>query len=177
MTSHSITNPAIKSSPDWLVVHTHPNREALAAQNLRNQFYDVYAPVVSKLTRHARQTRTVLRPLFPGYVFVARHSQAMPWRSICGTIGVRYIVANGATPSILPHPIVLALQARERDGVVARAAAAREVGDVVRLARGPFEGLAATIVTLSDRDRLVVLMNMLNGAVNVEVSEDQLAIV
>ncbi|MBA2125507.1 transcriptional activator RfaH [Hyphomicrobium methylovorum] len=163
--------------PDWLVIQTHSNREALAAENLRNQFYDVYAPVISKLARHARQTREVRRPLFPGYIFVARHTPAMQWRAIRSTIGVRSIITNGNTPSTLANSFIATLQDREVSGVIARAAAPRELGDVVRLARGPFEGLAATIVALGEHDRLVVLMNLLNGAVRVQVSEDQLSAV
>jgi transcriptional antiterminator RfaH len=163
------------SADSWLVANTQSNREGLAAGNLRNQGYHVYAPVIRRQTRHARRVQDVLRPLFPGYLFVFWHAREMRWRPILSTIGVRSIVCNGDAPSLLRGSVVAALKAREKDGVVARAASPRDVGDTVRLARGPFEGLAADIIELGEKERLVVLMILLNRPVKVTVSEDHLA--
>jgi transcriptional antiterminator RfaH len=163
-----------RASGVWLVVNTQPQRESLAAANLRNQSYEVYAPVLRKQTRHARRVRETLAPLFPGYVFVRWHVSAMRWRPILSTVGVRSIVCNGDRPSPLCDAIVDALKARERDGIIARAASAREIGHTVRIARGPFEGIAGEIIALCERERLVVLMNLLNRPIKVTVSEDQL---
>jgi len=158
----------------WLVVNTHPQRETLAVSNLRNQGYEVYCPVLRKQTRHARCVRETLAPLFPGYVFVQWHTSAMRWRPILSTLGVRAIVRNGDDPSLLSGAVVAALKAREKDGVITRPALPREVGDMVRLAHGPFEGIAGEIIELGERDRLIVLMNLLNRSTKVTVSEDQL---
>ncbi len=54
----------------WIAVNAHPNREQVAEHHLRNQGYEPYVPVMRKQIRHARQVRDVLRPLFPGYLFV-----------------------------------------------------------------------------------------------------------
>lgn len=159
----------------WIVVNTHPNRELVAAVHLKNQAYDVYAPVVRKQVRHARCSRELLAPLFPGYLFVRWRSVDMRWRPILSTVGVRAIVRRGEQPTPLDNAIVSALRAREKDGVIVRSASPREVGQSVRLARGPFDGAVAEIVELCDRDRLVVLMSLLNRAVKVTVLEDQLA--
>ena len=54
----------------WYVVSTKPNQENRAALNLRKQAFEVLLPMMQKKRRHARQIETVLRPLFPGYLFV-----------------------------------------------------------------------------------------------------------
>lgn len=158
----------------WLVVNTQPQRESLATSNLKNQGYEVYAPVLRKQTRHARRVRETLAPLFPGYVFVRWHVSAMRWRPILSTVGVRSIVCNGDRPSPLCDAVVDALKARERDGIIARSASPREIGHRVQIARGPFEGIAGEIIALCERERLVVLMNLLNRPIKVTVSEDHL---
>ncbi|AGK56619.1 NusG antitermination factor [Hyphomicrobium denitrificans 1NES1] len=159
----------------WIVVNTQANREFIAASNLKNQGYDVYAPVIRKQTRHARICREILAPLFPGYLFVRWNAPDMRWRPILSTVGIRTIVRNGDEPGRLDGEIVEALKARERDGVVTRAASPREIGQTVRFACGPFDGLAAEIIELCDRDRLVVLMTLLNRPTKVTVLEDQLS--
>jgi transcriptional antiterminator RfaH len=99
----------------------------------------------------------------------------MRWRPILSTVGVRSVVRYGDEPSLLPEPIITALKAREKDGVITRSASPRAIGHTVRLARGPFEGLAGEIVELCERERLVVLMTLLNRPTKVLVSEDQLS--
>lgn len=165
----------VEWQPCWVVVNAQSNREFVAANNLRNQGYDVYAPVIRKTTRHARVSREILAPLFPGYLFARWTAPDMRWRPILSTVGIRSIVRNGEEPSRLDGAIVEALRAREKDGVIMRAASRREIGETVRFARGPFDGIAAEIVELCDKDRLVVLMTLLNRPTKVTVLEDQLS--
>jgi transcriptional antiterminator RfaH len=99
----------------------------------------------------------------------------MRWRPILSTIGVRTIVCNGDEPSPLSETVIEALKIREKDGVIVRPASPRDIGHIVRLARGPLEGIAGEIIALGEKDRLVVLMNLLNRPIKVTVLEDQLA--
>jgi transcriptional antiterminator RfaH len=172
---HSQFDTELSSRAAWVVVNTHANEEAVAERNLINQGYEVYAPVIRKQIRHARRTHDVLRPLFPCYLFVFQNMREMRWRPMLSTLGVRSIVRSGDRPSLLPERLIADLKAREKDGVITRPASSRRIGETVRLARGPFDGLAGQIIELCERDRLIVLMNFLNQPVKVMVSEDQLA--
>ena len=49
------------------------------------------------------------------------------------------------------------------------------VGQQIRLAGGAFDGLVATIIEMHERDRLTVLMDLLNRPVKVKVEETQVA--
>jgi transcriptional antiterminator RfaH len=64
----------------WFVVQTQPRREELGARNPARQGCRVFLPQFTKTVRHARRSRTVRRPLFPGYAFSSRWI----WRSIAG---------------------------------------------------------------------------------------------
>jgi transcriptional antiterminator RfaH len=44
------------------------------------------------------------------------------------------------------------------------------VGQRVHVADGPFSGLVGTIIEMDDKERLVVLMNLLNRPVKVRVA-------
>ena len=54
----------------WAAVNTQPHREQVAHANLERQGFVTYCPVVRRRRSHARRVDEVLRPLFPGYLFV-----------------------------------------------------------------------------------------------------------
>ena len=55
---------------NWYAVQTLPNRENLAVSHLERQGFYVWLPRIKRVIRHARQTKCVRRPLFPGYLFI-----------------------------------------------------------------------------------------------------------
>lgn len=160
----------------WVAVHAHPGREHSAANNLRDQGYESYVPVIRKQVRHARVTRDVLRPLFPSYLFVRFHPEMQRWRPILSTVGVRSVVCTGDEPCAVPDSFILQLKAREENGVIVRSAAARHIGDTVRIAHGALDGVAGEIIGLPENDRLIVLMDILNRPVRVTISASHLGV-
>jgi transcriptional antiterminator RfaH len=159
----------------WIVVNTYPHKEATAAANLNNQGFGTYFPLVRKRVRHARKTRDVLRPLFPGYVFVDTGAAAAIWRPVLSTVGVRALVRSGDEPSRLDGLFIAALRSREIDGAIAAIAPMYRPGQQIQIAHGPFDGTVATIIHLDEKDRLVVLMDILNRPVRVQLDARQVS--
>ena len=96
----------------WYLVHCKPNCVKLARQNLTNQNFDVFLPMQKITKRKANQFQTILRPLFPGYLFVQLDSLAGQWRKINNTRGVARLVQLGANPCPLPDAVIAALLER-----------------------------------------------------------------
>ena len=160
----------------WVVLATHPHRERTALENLERQQFTTYCPLIRKRHSHARRVSEVLRPLFPGYVFV-QLAPAQRWRPLNSTIGVRSIIRSGDTISLLDDKFVCGLKAREVDGVISRPAVPYKIGQTVRLAAAGFDRVLATIIDLGERDRITVLLNLLNRPVRAEVTQSQIAAV
>jgi transcriptional antiterminator RfaH len=157
------------ASGKWVVVNTHPHKEAFATENLERQSFSVYCPLVRKQIRHARRVQDVLRPLFPGYLFVQIGPAMQRWQSIYSTFGVRSLVCCGERLSYLDDGFIRSLKARELEGAIVRPESPYTIGQQVRLSGGPFDGLVATIIDMSERDRLIVLMDLLSRPVKVMV--------
>jgi transcriptional antiterminator RfaH len=153
----------------WVVVNTHPHREYLALENLNRQKFSAYCPQILKRVTHARRTQDVLRPLFPSYVFVQINAELQRWRSILSTFGVRALVTCGEKLSYLDGGFIQSLKARELEGAIVRPETPYQVGQQVRLTGGAFDGLVATILEMNEKDRLLVLLDMLNRPVKVKV--------
>jgi transcriptional antiterminator RfaH len=167
-------NPSILTeTAGWAVIATHPYRERIALENLERQNFRAYAPSVARLVRHARRSREVLRPLFPGYLFVKVHLAC--WRPILSTVGVRSIVRCGEKLSVLSDSFIDALKERERNGVIRMPECHFQLGQKVRIASGPLAGLVATIVGMNEKDRLSLFTELLMRTVKVSVGERDVA--
>ncbi len=156
----------------WIVASTHPHKELIALDNLERQGFKVYCPKIRKRISHARRLHQVIRPLFPGYIFIRLNPEYQQWRSIGSTFGVRNLIRFGDRPGTVPDQFVERLRATEQQGVVAVPSArdSYRPGEKVRLREGPFEGLIATVLAVSECDRVVVLMDLLRRSVRVRLA-------
>ena len=161
---------------DWFVVRTKTGVEERAVWHLNNQGFETYLPRYRKQVRHARKTRQVLRPLFPGYVFVNMDLGAQRWRSINGTVGVISLVQFGSDPAPLPDGMVEGIRAREgEDGAVSVARTDLKKGDRVRVREGAFADCTAILDEVSDEKRVFLLLDLMGRAVRVSVPLENLA--
>jgi len=150
---------------NWYVVATKPNAENLAVTNLQRQEFETYLPKIAVRRSHAGQVKTVFRPLFPSYVFVRLDPDRARWRSINGTLGVRYILANDGRPQSLRGGFVEALQAHETDGVIALPSDEFAPGDDVEILGGPLASQIGRILSADRAGRVRLLLELLGGEV------------
>ena len=169
LTKHEYLNTLPECPKHWAVANTQPHREQVAIENLVRQNFEPYCPVVRKTVRHARKSREVLRALFPGYIFVAINVETSPWRSILSTTGVRSLVRFGDRLSFIDEAFIATLKAREIDRVISRPENPHRIGQNVCLSGGPFDGLVAKIIEMDDKNRLVVLLELLKRPVRVTI--------
>ena len=156
----------------WVVASTHPQKEPIAITNLERQGFESYCPMIRKRTRHARRVRDVLRPLFPGYVFIRLDPAYKAWRPVLSTIGIRKVIQFGDQMGVLPVGLVEKLKAREENGAISLAGAGERYrpGELVRLVGGPLEGLVATVLAACENERLLLLLQILGRGVRVQTS-------
>lgn len=154
-------------SQNWYVVSTHPAREAYARLHLDNQGFETFLPMRKKTLRIKKRLRTVLAPLFPGYLFVHVEMERRLIRSINGSRGVKFLLSSGEIPSPLPAGFVEALMINSNaDGTVSYRPDLK-AGDRVELAAGPFARKMGQLLQLDDRGRVAVLLELLSTRVRV----------
>jgi len=154
----------------WFVAHTQVQGEARAACNLERQGFTAFVPRYRKRRRHARRVDTVSAALFPGYVFINFDVERARWRSINGTFGVRHLVCQGNQPAALADGIVEEIKTREdADGLVRLDPAPLTKGQRLRIVDGPFYDTAGLFAKMADRDRVIILLNLLGRQLRVRV--------
>ncbi|MGF1649333.1 MAG: transcription termination/antitermination protein NusG [Hyphomicrobiaceae bacterium] len=159
------------------MINTQPHREQFAAENLRRQGFEAYCPQIGKRIRHARRIYDTRRPLFPSYVFVRADGAQMNWRVMLSTYGVRTVICMGDAPGTIDGAFIETLRSREVDGVVCSKPSDFDVGQTVKISAGPFEGLVGQIVELRDKDRVGILLDLLNNRIKAHLPASQLRLV
>ena len=158
----------------WFAAQTLSGKEALATSHLDRQGFETACPQLWRTVTHARKTRRVLRPIFPGYVFVNVDMRRMRWRAIDSTIGVARLVRFGDRPAALPAGMVENFIAQTSDDGGIEFEERLAVGDNIRVMSGAFEDWVGKIVSLPDSDRVKVLLGMMTRHVEVTLPKQQL---
>ena len=155
----------------WYVVHTQAQNEGRADLNLRRQGFVTYLPRYLRSRRHARRTETVVRPLFPRYLFVALDVARDRWRAVQSTFGVSNLVVIGNHPVPLPDGVVDEIRAREGEQGYVKLGLPPGVkpGSSIRLIDGIFADYRGVFERLADDRRVAVLLNLLGREVRVFV--------
>lgn len=159
----------------WYVVRTQTLAENKAAMHLNNQGFVTYVPRYRKERRHARKVDTVLRPLFPGYLFVCIETDTQLWRSINGTVGVISIVQLGEAIIPISNDIIEAIREREDDtGIVSLATRGLKKGDDVMINSGPFVDHIGLLEETDDKMRAILLIELMGRKVRTLVTLENL---
>lgn len=161
----------------WCVVRTHAHAENKAIENLRRQGFDTYLPQFRKTRSHARRKDIVSAPLFPRYCFVALDKALDRWHAIRSTIGVDHILGGESGPTSIRDEIVDELRRREDDNGFIQMDKKRRfsAGEQVKLVSGLFSSCNALVEGMADKDRIVVLLDMLGRSVRMSVEESAVA--
>jgi transcription elongation factor/antiterminator RfaH len=152
----------------WYCVRAQPRKESLAVLNLKRQGFRTFLPRLTKTVRHARKTRTVQAPLFPGYLFTPLDPDRRQWRPINGTFGVQGLIMEGDRPQPVPPGVVeaiLALAAApgSADWETVDWGQRLEPGGKVRILTGPFADQLGTLGSLDDHGRARVLLEIMGA--------------
>lgn len=162
---------------DWCVVYTNVNKETIAEKNLIGQNFITYMPKYKKIISHARKISTVIKPLFPRYLFVNVDLVAQRWPIINSTYGVNAIISMEGKPVIISEDIINKIKLCEKpdENINVVPYSIMTKGDEVNILEGVFSGKKGIFNGLTDDNRVKVLFNLLGKEVTLSVSRISLA--
>lgn len=168
-----ITIPSTASDAAWYLVHTRPQQERIALENIERQGYGAFLPLMSSCKRrYGGRLVTAIEPMFPRYLFVRLNTTTDNWRPIHSTLGVSRLVRFGVEPARVPDRLVGLLR-EEADGfgICNVPRAVPKSGDRVRIAVGPLEGFEGIVQARSGKERVILLLDFASRMTRVEVDE------
>lgn len=158
----------------WFLAQTKPNSHRVAERNLGRQGFKTFLPLQEETKRVRGNFSTQMRPLFPGYLFVAFDVEIGGWRAVNSTYGITRLVNFGKQPTPVPLDLVSTLMLRcDREGKL-MPPKLLEPGDEVMVTKGPFAEFIAKIESIAPDRRVWVLMEIMGGGTRVAVDAKHL---
>jgi len=157
---------------EWYAVHTHVNKESLSEINLIRQNFITYLPKYKKIIKHARKISTVVRPLFPRYLFVKLDLVKQRWNLINSTYGVNVLITMEEKPVKILDKIINEIKSYDNSDGIANILpyASMTLGEEVNIIDGLFSGRKAIFDGLTEDNRIKVLFNLLGKEVTLSMT-------
>lgn len=154
----------------WYAVRVRSNFEQATKKFLAANGYEVFFPTYRENRRWSDRCKQVDVPLFGGYVFCQMAiEKRLP---IMQAPGVVNIVSFGKLFLPIPEEEIAAVRAIVNSPVFARPCPYLNVGDRVRMERGPLTGVEGILQEIKNDYRLIVSVHLLQRSVAAEVSLD-----
>lgn len=159
-------------SKRWYVAYTHPQKESIAEQNLKQQGFQSFVPRFEKIKRHARREEKVLAPLFPRYIFIEVDLEKDRWSAINSTRGISTLLYSSENkPALVPSQVIenLKNQQNEQGTVSLSTLTVFESGETVRVLEGAFADHEARYQKMKDGERVELLLNFMQREMKITV--------
>jgi transcriptional antiterminator RfaH len=159
----------------WYLIHTKPRQEKCALQNLEQQGYQCYMPLLPKEKLRQGAVALTDEPLFPRYLFInlAQDFMAKSWSPILSTKGVSRLVRFGTDPARVDDALIEHLRSHEVR-VLDEPERLFKPGERVLLTEGPFAGIEG-IYQMADGDqRVIILIQLMSQPVITKISPNTL---
>jgi transcription antitermination factor NusG len=154
----------------WWIAHTKSRFEKAFVWDLLNGGINYFLPLCQRVRISAGRKRTVMMPLFPGYVFFAGDEdaryRALLTHRLCNVIPVK-------NQNELRQELVSIEKAVEQNASLDLYPFA-VVGRRCRVTAGPFEGVEGIVASRSPKPRLMLRVSMLGQSVAMEIDLDLL---
>ena len=155
----------------WHVLWTHSHSEQLVHDQLAAKGFDVFLPKIDTWSRRAGVRRLIRIPMFPSYLFLrhaidkASYLEVSKVRGVVNVLGERWDHL-----AIVPDIEIDAIQRVQDSGLAVRPYPYMQLGQRVRISRGPLADVEGVLVRYKLNKGLFVLaVDLLRGAVAVEV--------
>lgn len=159
------------SKKDWFAAYTRSRHEKAVASKLDFLGIEHFLPLYSRVSRWKDRKVKLQLPLFPSYVFVC--TQAEQRVRILQLPGVLSLVSSNGKPVPMPERDIERLQESLAQGAEFEPQDYLQVGQRVRLVRGPFEGYEGILQQKKNKTQIVMSIHqiMRSFALTVEVED------
>jgi len=160
-------------SPAWYAVYAQIHHEGKVYSRLLAKSFECLLPQMERWSRRRDRRKRIQVPIFPGYLFVRAVLDNYEQVRILQTPGVVRIVSNKDGPLPVPDEQMSSLVSLLDSASVLTVHPYLQEGMRVRIANGPLYGCLGILVRKkNEKARLVVAIDIIQQAVSVELSEE-----
>ena len=160
----------------WHLLQLKPNGFKKAQFNLEHQNFETFMPLCRVTTRSSQSFKEMIKPVFPGYLFVCFDTKSSDWRKINSTLGVsRLISFERDKPASVPEELIQGLKLRCDETGLLMPPNDLEVGKKMQVVGGSFAGFVGTVERLISEDRVRILFDLMGQEVLTVLNRNELS--
>jgi len=159
----------------WMLIYTKVKEEKKANENLQKQGFKTFLPLISPSNKNNEFKSLV--PFFPRYLFAQINLETDNWSSIKSSYGVSHIVMFSEKFTSIPDCIIKSIQDKLDESGIYKEKVSKvdyQKGDSVFIKEGRFAGIDAIFLSKKSKDRIRLLLKLLNTSVVTEISKSDL---
>ena len=150
---------------NWYLIKTKSRQEHVALENLENQGYSTYCPIVTINNKHI--------VLFPGYLFIYLDKEEENWSPIRSTKGVLNFVRFGLNFAQVPDSVIKFLKANELTNKEKFSNLnSFKLGDKIQITDGVFKNCVAIFKSSRPQERVLLLMQILGQQQSITIKKE-----
>jgi transcriptional antiterminator RfaH len=159
-------------SKEWFILQFKSNSHHLAVKNLNQQGFDTFLPLYNTTLRKTSRFVASNKPLFPGYMFISFDKSKSKWHKINNTYGVSRLITFNSILKSIPTTFVENLMVRyDLSGNLLPVEKLKK-GDQVKVLKGPFANIIATVEKYEDDQRIWILMDLMGRKSKIQMQFD-----
>jgi len=155
----------------WYAIYTKSRHEKLAGDQLAAKGLEVFLPTFETWSRRTDRRLRIELPMFPGYLFVRTTLHPERHLSVLRTVGVVKMIDFKGRPMPVDPEEIRSLKILIDSGVAIHPTENIRTGDRVRIVEGLFKGAVGRLLGRKSAQRLIVAVETINRAVQVEVDD------
>jgi len=157
----------------WFVVQTKPGQEQSVVMHLKHKGIETYAPKIETYRYDGLKKIKKTKALFPNYLFARCERKNLS--QVCWTRGIKKVLWENNAPQPVAEEVIFSLKSlTSKDGLIRPHALwgtdKYQKHDPVLITSGPFKDIYALFDHWeSDKERVCLLLNLLNAQIRVTV--------
>jgi len=155
----------------WVLIYTKAKQEIKANENLQRQGFKTFLPLIAPTNKNSEFKSPV--PVFPRYFFAQINLELHNWTSIKSSYGVSHIVMFSEKFTSIPNNVIQLIQDKLNEADIYKEDVSivdYQKGDPVSIREGRFAGIDAIFLSKKSKDRVRLLLKLLNTSVVAEIT-------
>ena len=169
------TTKTEKNKLIWVLIYTKARQEIKANENLQRQGFKTFLPLIAPTNKNGEFKSLV--PVFPRYLFLQINFELDNWTSIKSSYGVSNIVMFSEKFTSIPNKIIELIQDKLNGAGIYKEDVSivdYQKGDSVSIKEGSFAGIDAIFLSKKSKDRVRLLLKLLNTTIISEITKSDI---
>jgi len=161
----------MSNSKSWIVARNKPNQDKIALINLEQQNFEFFQPTFKTMSKRQNKFKEIIKPVFPGYIFIAINLGEKNWYKINNTRGISSIIVFGNEIPLIHYQLIEKLKHRFSLNNDPKTADQFKIGMNAEITNGPFAELIGQIEDIDADQRVWILLDILGTQTRVSLNK------